>query len=129
MRRGLTFIELLIVLAIVGILVALMLPAVQASREASRRIGCSSKLKQIVIAVHLYESSNRMLPPQSSGSKGFFQILLPYLEQGGNSVDGDGAFFSQPGSTVSRPRSIPFYRCPSDGSSHVIFEGRGGSNY
>jgi type II secretory pathway pseudopilin PulG len=56
-------VELLTVVAIVGILVALLLPAVQAAREAARRAQCSSNCKQVSLAMHLYEQANRQLPP------------------------------------------------------------------
>jgi prepilin-type N-terminal cleavage/methylation domain-containing protein/prepilin-type processing-associated H-X9-DG protein len=61
-RRAFTLIELLIVIAIIGVLVGLLLPAVQAAREASRRISCTNQLKQLGLALHNYESSQRQLP-------------------------------------------------------------------
>ncbi len=61
-RIAFTLIELLIVIAIIGVLVGLLLPAVQAAREASRRISCTNQLKQLGLALHNYESSQRQLP-------------------------------------------------------------------
>ncbi len=88
---GFTLVELLVVITIIGVLIALLLPAVQAAREAARRMQCLNNLKQIGIALHSYVTANSTFPPsfcgetqsgQNNGSWSIHGRLLPYLEQG-----------------------------------------------
>ncbi|NUQ61583.1 MAG: DUF1559 domain-containing protein [Pirellulales bacterium] len=89
--RGFSLVELLVVIAIIGILISLLLPAVQASREAARRIECSNNLKQLSLAVHNYHDTFRRLPARAGGTQGpgtnqgwlsGWVVLLPFCEQG-----------------------------------------------
>jgi len=87
-RGGFTLVELLVVIAIIGILVSLLLPAVQSAREAARRMQCSNNLKQIGLALHNYASANEAFPsggvesPKGGLGHAWLASILPYLEQG-----------------------------------------------
>jgi prepilin-type N-terminal cleavage/methylation domain-containing protein/prepilin-type processing-associated H-X9-DG protein len=82
---GFTLIEVLVVIAIMGLLIALLLPAVQAAREAARRMQCANNLKQIALAAHNYHATAEVFPPGDLGGWSGWSIharLLPFLEQG-----------------------------------------------
>ncbi len=82
--HGFTLVELLVVITIIGILIALLLPAVQAAREAARRIQCANNLKQIGLAVHIFNEANKALPPAGINGRGgvtWAACIMPYIEQ------------------------------------------------
>jgi prepilin-type N-terminal cleavage/methylation domain-containing protein len=89
-RSGFTLVELLVVIAIVATLIGLLLPAVQSAREAARRVTCGNNLKQMGLALAVYEQGKGCYPPQlgwstgREGSGGFgtlFFHILPYIEE------------------------------------------------
>jgi prepilin-type N-terminal cleavage/methylation domain-containing protein/prepilin-type processing-associated H-X9-DG protein len=125
---GFTLVELLVVITIIGILIALLLPAVQAAREAARRMQCSNNLKQIGLALHNYETAHGCFPPgyiSAVGSGGpaddtgpgwgWAAMVLPFLEQG--NVHGQIRFdkdITDPLNAAVRSTSLPVFLCPSD---------------
>jgi len=123
-ERAFTLVELLVVIAVIGILVALLLPAIQAAREAARRSQCKNNLKQLGLAVLNYESSRKRLPPSveinintmtgaNNGAWGVHGHILDYMEEQSvrGLVDINTAWdFQQP---INGLR-IASFSCPSD---------------
>jgi prepilin-type N-terminal cleavage/methylation domain-containing protein/prepilin-type processing-associated H-X9-DG protein len=114
--RGFTLVELLVVIAIIGILVGLLLPAVQSAREAARRLQCTNNLKQVGLGVLNYESATKRMPAggiQSNFVSGFASIL-PYLEQGNTYQQYDfDLYYTNPINVAVSKQKISVYLCPS----------------
>lgn len=124
---GFTLIELLVVIAIIAVLTALLLPAVQQAREAARRSACRNNLKQLMLAMHNYESTHGVLPPgylhrpdpAGSGANqmgyAWGLMCLPQLEQANLYASFNfniPAFLPQ--QLAPRETHLPVFLCPSD---------------
>jgi prepilin-type N-terminal cleavage/methylation domain-containing protein/prepilin-type processing-associated H-X9-DG protein len=142
-RTGFTLIELLVVIAIIGVLIQLLLPAVQTARESARRIQCANRLKQLSLAALNYEQTHRVLPAcgivdpvqqtllgqnylvydQVQGKMfSWAVLLLPYLEEQNlyDQFDFDVSILQQ----ANNPQEIfvETYLCPSEESSGLYYQ-------
>ncbi len=126
-RRGFTLVELLVVIAIIGILIGMLLPAVQMVREAARRTSCQNNVRQMVLMAHNYESALQHLPPSyeldpggtatGNGSWSIHAQLLPYCEQANayDMIDFDAAWSDPVNADTGVPVfRVPMYICPSE---------------
>ncbi len=139
-RRAFTLIELLVVVAIIGVLVSLLLPAVQAARESARRTQCASQIKQLALAVLNYESAQKKLPASgiaeiqvdndrsielfnAHGGPQFSWIvlLLPHLEQAALSTRFDMTRRVYFQTSDPQAESIPLLECPSEGHARTPY--------
>jgi prepilin-type N-terminal cleavage/methylation domain-containing protein/prepilin-type processing-associated H-X9-DG protein len=138
-RGGFTLIELLVVLAIIGILVSLLLPAVQAVREAARRMQCQNNLHQIGIALHNYHAAFRKFPPggiqvrpevPDGKQLAWSAFVLPFLEESAAYVQVDFEYaFDDPENAQAAAAVIETYLCPSTPRSSPLNRGRGATDY
>jgi prepilin-type N-terminal cleavage/methylation domain-containing protein len=127
-RDGFTLTELLVVIAVVTILIAILLPAVQQAREAARYVSCRNNMKQIGLALHNYEIVNRLLPPSSTSDIQFgvwssnptqyhlhswASLILPYMEQQPlqKQVDYNVSSLDKKNQQVAS-QVLTVYRCP-----------------
>jgi prepilin-type N-terminal cleavage/methylation domain-containing protein/prepilin-type processing-associated H-X9-DG protein len=128
-RRGFTLTELLVVIAIISVLIALLLPAVQAAREAARRVQCQNHLKQIGLAFHSHHDQQQHFPAggwgwawlgdpdQGFGREqpgGWIYNLLPFIEQPAVHDLGKGLAGAQRGAadTDRSAAALPVFCCP-----------------
>lgn len=124
-RRGFTLVELLVVVGVITVLMALLLPAVQQAREASRQTHCKNNLKQIGAALHNYYEANQIFPPGwiaapagGGGRNNYFAwsaLILPYLDQSRMFVRFDFDVDIDQTPNVELVNTVlSSFRCPSD---------------
>lgn len=129
MRRAFTLVELLVVIAIIGVLVGLLLPAVQAARAAARRTSCTNNLKQIGLAIANYQLSQKFFPPSSSDGlenslsfdideanetrQSWGSFILPFLEYQALADKTIRSKHALTGTNLEIAATVvPDYRCP-----------------
>ena len=126
-RKAFTLVELLVVIAIIGILIGMLLPAVQQVREAARRTECANNIRQVALAAINYESAYQMFPkgvdatPRIGLNATAFVLILPFMEQGNaeNEWNYNGRA-SDLSNTDAGRHEIPSYQCPSDDAAGRI---------
>src|SRR5205823_1190085 len=129
-RTGFTLIELLVVIAIIGVLIGLLLPAVQKVRESANRMKCQNNLKQLGLACHSFHDTQGFFP-QGTGKawSSWLFAILPNIDQGNlrqqvEQIPGYGGPNwtinkaaqdpGSPGISTGFPVKITYFRCPSD---------------
>ena len=137
-KRGFTLVELLVVITIIGILIALLLPAVQAAREAARRLQCSNHVKQVALAMHSYHTANECLPAPGyytdpgltydtiAKAHTWIESLLPYIEQQGlyDRLDFNVRMTEEPNPSVINGWTAATLMCPTDPDAGLFLNER-----
>ena len=119
-RNGFTLIELMVVLAVIGMLVALLLPAVQSARESARAMQCKNQMRQFGVALHAFESSYQTLPAGNDAANGnrhsWCTRILPFIDQAPlyNRYDWTKPWNDASGNGVLTQTTLPMFLCPSE---------------
>jgi len=120
-HRGFTLVELLVVIAIIGVLVSLLMPAVQAAREAARRTQCTNNLKQLGLASHNFHDTYQFLPPAFIGDNSdtpngwatWGALVLPFIEGGNQYAKWDVTRRASMQPAEAYQPQVKTYLCPS----------------
>ena len=144
LRRAFTLVEMLIVIAIIGVLIGLLAPAIQSAREAARRTACANNLKQIGLGLHIHASALEAFPPgfvskladpnwvmpagdcmafpkDLGPGWSFFAKTLPYLEREDFTHKANlNLPLADPANAAALATIVPTYRCPSDTGPMLI---------
>ena len=130
-NNGFTLVELLVVIAIIGILIGMLLPAVQQVRESARRTSCANNIRNIALALHVHENTLGSFPAGyittngsvKNQSVGWAALLLPYIEQNNLynelAADIDSKTLAEFISVAIKGTQIPIYLCPSSALDDV----------
>ena len=114
-KTGFTLVELLVVIAVIGILMGMLMPAINMVRESARRISCGNNMRQLGLAIHSFEASNTLFPP-ARGADEFLTwpaYLMPYLEMSNlfDRLDLTSKYQNQ--DLVAIRKTMPMMLCPS----------------
>jgi prepilin-type N-terminal cleavage/methylation domain-containing protein/prepilin-type processing-associated H-X9-DG protein len=142
MRRAFTLLEVIIVIAIIGIVIGLLLPAISYSRFAAARSKCQNNLRQQGLAVMNYETANCGLPPLAASgpcpalglpdgvNHGTYAYVLPYFDEGARAAQYRWDLSADdPGNAAAVFGFIPILRCPLTDDTDPTAPGGGGSDY
>jgi len=120
-RRAFTILELLVVVAIIGVLVAMLFPALMAARESARCMQCKNNMREIGVAIQQHHDAVKRFPEAGKVASdkisgfGWAVALLPYLEESSLAMSIHSKLsISAPQNDVARNTDLPIMRCPSD---------------
>lgn len=145
-RAGVSLVELMVIVSIVGLLLALLLPAVQAARESGRRTSCLNNIREQGSAMLQFEETNARLPTGGEGTdltqsppatafdlQSTFTQMLPYLEEGASKAEMDSRFSyndgAWPKNQVAAKTVVPIFLCPSNALRQEDPNGYGVTDY